>query len=158
MYCKSNVKFVSWGLTQTFVLVKKVCDENRKKDKKRQALHTRWPRRWECDKEPLNEDKRQRFIIGDIDSILIKGTINVLNFRTRGMGMVFRTWAHKRAPLNSQWPVLSGRWLFLALRLTIVSLDSQKHLCIHKNILPWNNYHQNIFCWIILELWYYVGF
>jgi len=52
--------------------------------------------------ELLNEDKRQRFIVGDIDSILIEGTINVLNFRTRGMGMVFRTWAHEQAPLNLQ--------------------------------------------------------
>ena len=58
--------------------------------------------------ELLNEDKRQRFIVGDIDSILIKGTINVLNFRTRGMGMVFRTWTHERAPLNLQWPVLKN--------------------------------------------------
>ena len=37
--------FVSRGLTQTFVLAKKVCDENRKKetkkDKKQRALHTR---------------------------------------------------------------------------------------------------------------------
>ena len=56
----------------------------------------------------LNEDKRQRFIVGDIDSILIEGTINVLNFRTRGMGMVFRTWAHKRVPFNLQWPVLKN--------------------------------------------------
>ena len=39
-----------------------------------------------------NEDKRQHFIVGDIDSILIEGTINVLNFR---MGMVFWTWGHK---------------------------------------------------------------
>ena len=80
--------------------------------------------------------------------------------------MVFRTWAHERAPLNLQWylrtvtPIstivglcskkgcdnwalavlarafasflvvflvnnsLSGRWLFLASRLTIVSLDT----------------------------------
>ena len=56
----------------------------------------------------MNEDKRQHFIVRDIDSILIEGTINVLNFRTRGMGMVFRMWVHKRAPLNSQWPVLKN--------------------------------------------------
>ena len=56
----------------------------------------------------LNEAKRQRFIVGDIDSILIEGTINVLNFRTRGMGMVFQTWVPERAPLNSQWPVLEN--------------------------------------------------
>ena len=56
----------------------------------------------------LNEDKRQRFIVGDIDSTLIEGTINVFNFSARGMGMVFRTWAHERAPLNSQWPVLKN--------------------------------------------------
>ena len=31
---KVYVKFVSRGLTQAFVLAKKVCDENRKKDKK----------------------------------------------------------------------------------------------------------------------------
>ena len=31
--CKSYVKFVSRGLTQTFVLAKKVCDENRKKER-----------------------------------------------------------------------------------------------------------------------------
>ena len=62
----------------------------------------------ERDNELLNEDKQQRFIVGDIDSILIEGTINVLNFRTRGMGMVFRTWAHEGVPLNSQWPVLKN--------------------------------------------------
>ena len=56
----------------------------------------------------MNEDKRQHFIVRDIDSILIEGTINVLNFRTRGMGMVFQMWVHKRAPLNSQWPVLKN--------------------------------------------------
>ena len=32
--CKSYVKFVSQGLTQTFVLAKGVCNENRKKVKK----------------------------------------------------------------------------------------------------------------------------
>ena len=61
-----------------------------------------------ADKEILNEDKRPRFIVGDIVSILIEGTINVLNFRTRGIGMVFCMWAHKRAPFNSQWPVLEN--------------------------------------------------
>ena len=39
---------------------------------------------------------------------LIKGTINALNFRAKGMGMVFQTWAHKRAPLNLQWPLLKN--------------------------------------------------
>ena len=58
--------------------------------------------------ELLNEDKRQRFIVGDIDSKFIEGTIDVLNFRVRGMGMVFRTWVHQRAPLNSQWPILEN--------------------------------------------------
>ena len=43
--------------------------------------------------ELLNEDKWQRYIVGDINSMLIEGTINVLNFRTRGIGMAFRTWA-----------------------------------------------------------------
>ena len=42
---KIYVKFVYRGLTQAFVLAKKVCDENRKKqtkkDKKQRALHTR---------------------------------------------------------------------------------------------------------------------
>ena len=61
-----------------------------------------------CDKELLNEDIRQHFIVGDNNSLVIKGTINVLNFITRGMGMVFRMWAHKGAPLNSQWPVLAN--------------------------------------------------
>ena len=56
----------------------------------------------------LNEEKRQRFIVGDIDSILIEGTVNVLNLRIRGIGMVFRTWAHERAQLNSQWLVLKN--------------------------------------------------
>ena len=79
----------------------------RKKDKKMTgASYKERERERERDKELLNEDKRQRFIVGDIDSTVIEGTINVLNFRTRGMGMVFRTWAHERAPLNSQWPVL----------------------------------------------------
>ena len=32
------------------------------------------------------------------DSILIERTINVLNIRTREMGMVFWMWEHKRAP------------------------------------------------------------
>ena len=78
------------------------------KIKKQRALHTRWPGRWERDKELLNEDKRQRFIVGDIDSSLIEGTINVLNFRARGMGMIFRTWVYERAPLSSQCPVLKN--------------------------------------------------
>ena len=56
----------------------------------------------------MNGDKRQRFIVGDIVSTLIEGTINVLKFSARGMGMVFRTWAHEGAPLNSQWPVLKN--------------------------------------------------
>ena len=56
----------------------------------------------------LNEDKRQRFIVGDINSTSIEGTINVFNFSARVMRMVFRTWAHERAPLNSQWPVLKN--------------------------------------------------
>ena len=38
--------------------------------------------RGSCKKGGLNEDKRQHFIVGDIDSIVIEGTINVLNFRT----------------------------------------------------------------------------
>ena len=46
-------------------------------------------RRRERDKELLNEVEWQHFIVGDIDSILIEGTINVLNFRARGIGMVF---------------------------------------------------------------------
>ena len=50
----------------------------------------------------------QCFIVGDIDFSLFEGTINILNFRARGMGMVFRTWAHEGAPLNSQWPVLEN--------------------------------------------------
>ena len=50
----------------------------------------------------------KRFIIGDIDSTLIEGTINVFNFRATGMGMVFQTWALEQAPLNSQWPVLKN--------------------------------------------------
>ena len=33
--CKSYVKFVSRGLTQTFVLAKKVFDENQKKETKK---------------------------------------------------------------------------------------------------------------------------
>ena len=33
--------------------------------------------------------KRQRFIVGDIDSTLTKGTINALNFSARGMGWFF---------------------------------------------------------------------
>ena len=37
----------------------------------------------------VNEDKWQHFIVGDIDFILIKDTINVLNLNRRGMGMVF---------------------------------------------------------------------
>ena len=40
--------------------------------------------------------------------ILIEGIINVLNLRARGIGIVFRTWAHEQAPLNSQWPVLKN--------------------------------------------------
>ena len=47
-------------------------------------------------------------IVGDIDFTLIEGTIKVFNFSTRGMGMVFRTWAHEGAPLSSQWPVLKN--------------------------------------------------
>ena len=60
------------------------------------------------DKELLNEDKRKCFIVEDTDSTLIEGTINILNFRARGMGMVFRMWVHERAPLNLQWPVLKN--------------------------------------------------
>ena len=52
-------------------------------------------------KELLNEDKRQRFIVGDIVSTLVEGTINVLNFRARGVGVVFQTWAHERVPFDS---------------------------------------------------------
>ena len=33
--CKSYVKFMSRGLTQAFMLVKKVCDENGKKETKK---------------------------------------------------------------------------------------------------------------------------
>ena len=56
-------------------------------------------------RELLNEDKRQRFIVGDIDSILIEGTINVLNFRTRGMGWFFgRGLTNERVP----WPILEN--------------------------------------------------
>ena len=29
--------------------------------------------------------------VGDIDSTLTEGTLNVLNFRAKGIGMVFRT-------------------------------------------------------------------
>ena len=53
-------------------------------------------------RELLNEDKRQRFIVGDIDSILIEGTINVLNFRTRGMGWFF---AHHGQYLRTVAPI-----------------------------------------------------
>ena len=33
VFSKSYVKFVSRGLTQAFVLAKKVCDENQKKER-----------------------------------------------------------------------------------------------------------------------------
>jgi len=60
---------------QNLVLAK-VCDENRKKKvKKMTGISYKWCER---NKELLNEDKRQRFMVGDIDSILIKGTINVV--------------------------------------------------------------------------------
>ena len=32
----------------------------------------------------------------------------MLNFGAGGTGMVFLTWAHGRAPLGLQWPVLGG--------------------------------------------------
>ena len=48
-----------------------------RKIKKRRVLHTGGSQRHECDKELLNKDKRQCFIVGDIDSILIEGTINI---------------------------------------------------------------------------------
>ena len=60
------------------------------------------------DKELLNEDKQQHFIVGNIDSTLTEGTINVLNLTIRGMGMVFQKWAHKRMPLNLQWSVVKN--------------------------------------------------
>ena len=46
--------------------------------------------------------------VSSLEILIPQGTINVFNFSTRGMGMVFRTWAHERAPLNSQWPVLKN--------------------------------------------------
>ena len=78
------------GLTQTFVLAKKVCDENQKKERKIEN-DGRFIQGNQGDKSAIpNEDKRQRFIVGDIDSTLIEGAINVLKFRARGIGMVFR--------------------------------------------------------------------
>ena len=43
-----------------------------------------------------------------LEMLILEGTINVINFRATGMGMVFRMWAHELAPLNSQWPVLKN--------------------------------------------------
>ena len=61
-----------------------------RKDKKASGASYKLIReRCECDKELLNEDKRQRFIVGDIDSILIGGAINVLNFSRTGKRMFF---------------------------------------------------------------------
>ena len=42
------------------------------------------------------------FIVGDIDSVQIEGTFNVLNLYRRGKGMVFQMWEYERPPLNLQ--------------------------------------------------------
>ena len=69
------------------MLAKKVCNENRKKE--RYKNDGRFIQGDQGDEsgitksyksmEILKEDKWQRFIVGDIDSMLIEGTINVLN-------------------------------------------------------------------------------
>ena len=42
------------------------------------------------------------FIVGDIDSVQIEGTFNVLILYRRGKGTVFQMWECERPPLNLQ--------------------------------------------------------
>ena len=78
--CELYVEFVSCELTQTFVLAKMcvIKIEKRKKDKKQQALHSRLLDGSERRKPPLKEEKKDCFIARDIESLFIKGTINVI--------------------------------------------------------------------------------
>ena len=58
--------------------------------------------RSERGKLPLKQGVMDHFIVGDIDSVQIEGTFNVLILYRRGKGMVFQTWECERPPLNSQ--------------------------------------------------------
>ena len=63
---------------------KSAMEIERKEDKRTMALHTSCSERSERRRRALNEGKMDHFITGDIDSILIEGTIIVLNFQGRG--------------------------------------------------------------------------
>ena len=72
-FYKSYIKFLSRGLTQTFVLVKKVCDEKRKKETKKDKKMTgalyKLSQRSERGRLSLKQGLMDRFIVGDIDSV-----------------------------------------------------------------------------------------
>ena len=61
------------------MVAKKLCDENRKKEnKKQQALHTRLLEESEGGKPLLKEEKEDCFVTRDIESLFIKGTNNII--------------------------------------------------------------------------------
>ena len=62
----------------------------RKKDEKPTGTLCKLSQRSERRRQSLKKGLTDHFIIGDIDSVYIKGTFNVLNLYRRGMGMVFR--------------------------------------------------------------------
>ena len=73
-----------------------------KKDKKMIGALYKLLQRSECGRLSLKQGLMDHFLIGDIDSVLIEGTFNVLILYRRGKGMVFQMWECERPPLNSQ--------------------------------------------------------
>ena len=67
-------------------------------------LSQRSERRGESPKEGITD----HFVVGDIDSILIEGIINVLNICRGGKGVFFRMWECRLQPFNLQWPKLEN--------------------------------------------------
>ena len=51
-------------------------------------------------RQSLERRKRNHTIVGDMDSVLIKGTNNII--------YLFINWFLNQAPLNLQWPVLEN--------------------------------------------------
>ena len=88
-----NVNLYHGGSCKLLVLTKKGYDENQKKErnmKKRTGALYKLSQRSERGRPSLKQRLMDYFIIGDIDSIKIEGTFNILNLYRRGKGMVFR--------------------------------------------------------------------
>ena len=80
--------------------------ERNKEEKKRRALNNNFIDRIDRLRRYQRNGWMELSERRDIDSLDIEGTYTLVMGRYRAEGMVYRAWAHERAPLNTQWLIL----------------------------------------------------